>query len=43
MDQGNVDLTDKWAAFFHPLLCALDMVDDGHFYFQGGVVSASQA
>ena len=41
MDQGNVDLTDKWAAFFHPLLCALGMVDEGHFYFQGA--SASQA
>ena len=43
MAQGNVDSTDKWAAFFDPLLCALDMVDEGHFYFQGGGASASQA
>ena len=34
MAQGNVDSTDKWAAFFDPLLCALDMVDEGHFYYQ---------
>ena len=43
MAQGNVDSTDKWAAYFDPLLCALDMVDEGHFYFQGGGASASQA
>ena len=36
MAQGNVDSTDKWAAFFDPLLCALDMVDDGQFFFQAG-------
>ena len=41
--QGNVDSTDKWAAIFDPLLCALDMVDEGHFYFQGGGAFASQA
>ena len=34
MAQGNVDSTEKWAAFFDPLLCALDMVDEGHFYYQ---------
>ena len=43
MAQGNVDSTDKWAAFFKPLLFALGMVDEGHFYFQGGGASASQA
>ena len=36
MSQGNVDSTDKWAVFFDPFLCALDMVDDGHFFFQAG-------
>ena len=34
MAQGNVDSTDKWAATFDPLLCALDMVDEGHFYYK---------
>ena len=31
MAQGNVDSTDKWAAFFDPLLCALD---NGQFFYQ---------
>ena len=34
MAQGNVNSTDEWAAFSDPLLCALDMVDEGHFYYQ---------
>ena len=43
MAQGNLDSTDKWATFLNPLQCALDMVDEGYFYFQGGGASAKQA
>ena len=35
MAQGNVDSTE-WAAFFDPLLCSLNMVDDGKYFFQAG-------
>ena len=44
MAQGNVDSTDKWAAFFDPLLFSLDMVDDGRFFFQtgGGGIEAAK-
>ena len=34
MAQGNVDSTDKWAVFFHPLLCPVDMVDDCQLFYQ---------
>ena len=42
MDQGNVDTTDKWVAFFDPLLCALDMCDSQFFYQAcGGRIEAA--
>ena len=43
MAQGNVDSVNKWAAFFDPSLCALDMVGNGKFFYQtggGGVETA---
>lgn len=41
----SVDSTDKWTAFFDPLLCALNIVDDGQYFYQagGGGVEAAKA